>query len=84
MHARGSQVLSARPAAGQGLPLQREEAPCFPNILFQPPFRASLPVPALLEAERHFGNSLLLASPVFPLPSLSLTPRKPSASPPRR
>lgn len=57
-----SQLLSTYFAIEWGLLLQREEAPVFSQHIV--PGSSSmplLPVPALLGAGRHFGNSLLLA-----------------------
>lgn len=62
MRARGSQLLRTRFAIERGLLLQREEVPVFSQHIV--PGSSSmplLPVPALLRAGRHFGNSLLLA-----------------------
>lgn len=66
MRARGSQLAPGRTGR---LPPQRG-SPCFPTYCSSPSSTPPLPVPVLLEAERHFGNSLLLARPFFPLPPL--------------
>lgn len=60
-------------AAEGSSPAEREEAPVFSqHIVPSPSSMPLLPVPALLGAGRHFGNSLLLA-PFFS-PSLLLLP----------
>lgn len=63
-------------AAEGSSPAEREEAPVFSqHIVPSPSSMPLLPVPALLGAGRHFGNSLLLApffSPSLLLPAFAV------------